>query len=82
MKSSLVALAALLSLSGAAFAQEGTLSGPAYQQWVASQRMGPMSLHPGWRYARNANDCAPGAARAIWGAGDAPLAYSCYDNPN
>jgi hypothetical protein len=41
-----------------------------------------MSLNPTTYYRRNANNCAPFQARAVWSQQQALLGYACYDDPN
>ncbi len=43
-----------------------------------------MSTGP-WAYGhivRNANQCAPDQAKAVWGPDSSLLGYACYNNPN
>jgi hypothetical protein len=82
MKYSCVAIVALLSLSSAAWAETGTNPPPASRQAIAQADALGMSNNPATGYRRNANNCAPDLARAVWGPREALLGYACYDNPN
>ncbi len=85
MKRPQVSILALLAVCVAAYPFEG--SRPAHATQAGSDRpyhvidsAGRVQL-----VVRNANDCAPWQAEAVWGPGPptaAPLGYRCFYNPN
>ena len=80
MLKSLMLAASLLTLGAAAPL-------PAHAvQWASDPLLPVMSASGRLRYVvKNANDCAPSAAVAVWGAGpprDLPLGYRCVDYSN
>ena len=78
MRQSYLTIAALLCVSSVAFAQSdpraagAAPSGDQRYPVVASA-----GLQPARRIVRNANDCAPDRARAVWGASPTPIGYAC-----
>ncbi|HEY1944930.1 MAG TPA: hypothetical protein VGH40_22680 [Roseiarcus sp.] len=81
MKSSCVALCALMLLSGAAMAQGWSPYLVSRQDIAWADRASP-SLYPADRYVRNANNCGSELVRAVWGRYGELLGYACYSNPN
>ena len=79
MKYSVVAIVALVSFSSAAWARTETGS---WQPSRAEIAQAAMSHNPTTYFRRNANNCAPFEARAVWSQQQALLGYACYDNPN
>ncbi len=78
--------ATLLSAAGVAF---GALHGPGLAYASAPAWDPPRAVVSATGQVRhvvkNANDCAPFEARAVWGPGPPtanPLGYRCYHNPN
>lgn len=80
MKYAVLSTIALLSLGSAAWAQNAA-SAPLGPEAVAPMQVA-MSLQPGDRFVRNANECAGESARAVWSRHNRLLGYSCYENPN
>lgn len=83
MKRVSLAIVALLCASSIAWAQnEPRAYGAASQR--DSQYPAPVysGLPPLGHVVRNANDCAPGRAEAVWGAGNAAAGYACSDSAN
>jgi hypothetical protein len=78
MKYVAISAIALLSLSSAAWAQSAPTSPPP----SLAPAQTSMSLQPGDRFVRNANECAGEDSRAAWGRNGALIGYSCYENPN
>jgi len=80
MKYCVLSTLALLSLSSAAWAHTAP-SAPLGPEAAAPAQVA-MSLQPGDRFVRNANQCAGESARAVWSRNNSLLGYSCYENPN
>ncbi len=74
---------ALFWLAAAAGVQNGSCLAAASSS-VGGQQSAAASTIPAAlsHIVRNANECAPDQAKAVWGAGAVLLGYSCYDNPN
>lgn len=82
MKRTGIAIATLLSLSSAAFAQVGTTPARVSHHHIRRAADRSMSLFPADRYVRDANNCAGETARAVWSRHNALLGYACYSDPN
>ena len=83
MKYSVVAIFALVSFSSAAWARTETGSWQPSRAEIARADAVTMSINNlATGYVRNANNCAPFQARAIWSQQQVLLGYACYDNPN
>ena len=77
MKQLHLTIITLLCISSAACAQSGprvagAASSGGQNSAVASTARGTFD-----RMVHNANDCIPGHADPVWGAGTAPLGYTC-----
>jgi len=72
------AVLAVFCLSGSALAQNAPGTSHATPQWRAQLFDGNIRGAP----VRDANQCAPGYARPVWGPGSALLGYSCSNNAN
>ena len=82
MKRTCIAIATLLSLSSAAFAQGWNSPAPVSRHHIARAANRSMSLFPADRYVRHANNCGGETARAVWSRHNALLGYACYSDPN
>ena len=74
------AILALFYMSASALAQSAPSAGHAVPQWRAQ-----LNVYDGNRQAAqvpDANQCAPGYARPVWGANSALLGYSCSNYAN
>ena len=82
MKRFCLAIAAVLCASSIAYAQNEPRAYGAAQR--DSQYPAPTysGLPPLGHVVRNANDCAPSHAEAVWGAGNAAAGYACSDSAN
>jgi hypothetical protein len=77
-----VAVFAVMSVSSAAFAQSAINPPPISHAEIERAAAASMSLYPADHYVRNANNCGPEMARAVWGPNGTLLGYACYSNPN
>ena len=77
-----IAAFVLMSVSSEASAQNAVNPPPLSHGEIERAAAASMSLYPADQYVRNANDCAPETARAVWGPNGALLGYGCYSNPN
>ena len=82
MKRMCIPAFALMSVSSAAFAESAGNPSPISHAEVDRAAAATMSLYPADHYVRNANNCGPEVARAVWGSNGALLGYACYSNPN
>ncbi len=83
MKQLRLTIVALFWFSSAACAVSGSCLA-ATALWSGAQNPSIDSTVPSLpgHIVRNANECAPDQAEAVWGAHANLLGYSCYDNPN
>lgn len=83
MKQLRLTIVALFGLSFAASAVSGSCLA-ATALWSDGQNSSVGSTVPGapGHIVRNANECAPDQADAVWGGHGNLLGYSCYNNPN
>jgi hypothetical protein len=83
MKPFYLALIALLCASSVACAQSDPRAyGARPQRDGQYPAVSSPGLPPLGRIVRNANDCAPDRAEAVWGAGNAATGYACDDSAN
>ena len=83
MKYSVVAIFALVSFSSAAWARTEAGSWQPSRAEIARADAVTMSINNlAIGYVRNANNCPPFQARAVWSQQQVLLGYACYDNPN
>jgi hypothetical protein len=83
MKLLSLTICGLVCLSAAAWAQNGPGQAYSTSSWRAQAHASEWagSGAPS-KIFRNANECAPGWGRAVWGPNDALLGYSCFNNAN
>ncbi len=77
-----IAVFAVMSVSSAALAQSAVNPPQVSHGEIERAAAMSMSLYPADHYVRNANNCGPEMARAVWGPNGALLGYACYSNPN
>jgi hypothetical protein len=80
MKHPQFAILAVFCLSTSALAQSAPRSADALPQWRAQRNVFDGN-RPGAAVS-NANQCAPGYARPIWGANSGLVGYSCTNYAN
>jgi hypothetical protein len=73
MRERLFVIAALVCFSSAAIAQDGSAWPGAARSFTALS----VGASASGRVLRNANDCAPDRATAVWDANEALLGYAC-----
>jgi hypothetical protein len=80
MRQVCLSVLAVLSLASAACAQGDVR--PASSDAGRYPAVTSYGLPPLGRVVHNANDCPPGRAEALWGAGAMPAGYACSDSAN
>ena len=84
MRTLQLAIVAAVAIHSAAYAQMETRPTAADRAFTSLMRSPTPGMGPktGNRIVRNANECAPDVAEAVWGGNNDLLGYSCHTAPD